>query len=96
LTAQAAVRVDIPSNRLDDCSGSAPIENQESPWAMNCRLKSDSGAGLSGCSASSGVKTVITGMAGSSPAYFTGMTVPRSTGTAVTLFCGEPSMTRSE
>lgn len=28
--------------------------------------------------------------------FLTGITVPRSTGTAVTLFCGEPSMTRSE
>jgi hypothetical protein len=28
--------------------------------------------------------------------YFTGITVPAGTGTAVTLFCGEPSMTRSE
>ena len=28
--------------------------------------------------------------------YFTGMTVPAGTGTAVTLFCGEPSIRRSE
>lgn len=28
--------------------------------------------------------------------YFTGMGVARSTGTVVTLFCGEPSITRSE
>jgi len=30
------------------------------------------------------------------PVYRTGMVVPRSTATAVTLFCGDPSMTRSE
>ena len=28
--------------------------------------------------------------------YFVGISIARSTGTAVTLFCGEPSMTRSE
>lgn len=29
------------------------------------------------------------------PAYFSGITTPRGTGTAVTLFCGEPSIRRS-
>ena len=32
----------------------------------------------------------------SSDVYFSGIAFARSTGTAVTLFCGEPSITRSE
>jgi hypothetical protein len=34
--------------------------------------------------------------ADSEAAYFIGIGVARSTGTAATLFCGEPSITRSE
>ena len=41
--------------------------------------------------------TLLAGDAPFLPFYFlTGITVPAGTGTAVTLFCGEPSISRSE
>ena len=43
-----------------------------------------------------GVPTSVRGRSGSEAGYFSGIGVARSTGTAVTLFCGEPSITRSE
>ena len=64
---------------------------------MPARLNSDS---QSLCRfrvrAVAGTPTSMPGWTDAEADYFTGIGVARSTGTAVTLFCGEPSITRSE